>query len=101
LKSQLSNQKSLQLNCANFIRLMRHAQESSVLEVGCNPNGLMVVTKFQDPVGPFFYYDPPTNESFGAGPPGFDSTQLNTIVISKAPTKGSPWLRGHRHLTEN
>ncbi len=49
---------------------MKHAQESTVMEVGCNPNGLMEVTKFQKPSGPVFYYDPPTNESFGAGPPG-------------------------------
>ncbi len=31
----------------------------------------MVVTKFSDPdpSGPVFYYDPPTNISFGSGPP--------------------------------
>ncbi len=38
-------------------------------EIGCNDDGVMVVTKFSDPSGPVFYYDPPTNESFGSGPP--------------------------------
>ena len=39
--------------------------------VGCNSEGFLVVTKFSDPdpSGPVFYYDPPTNVSFGAGPP--------------------------------
>ncbi len=55
---------------------MKHAQESTVLEVGCDSNGLMQVTKFQEPSGPVFYYDPPTNESFGAGPPGITVTFL-------------------------
>ena len=30
---------------------------------------MIVVTKYSEPSGPFFYYDPPTNESYGAGPP--------------------------------
>ena len=39
--------------------------------VGCNSEGFLVVTKFSDPdpSGPVFYFDPPTNVSFGAGPP--------------------------------
>jgi len=49
---------------------MRGAQESTVLNVGCDEDGIMIVTKFEKPSGPVFYYDPPTNESFGAGPEG-------------------------------
>ncbi len=30
---------------------------------------MIVVTKYSEPSGPYFYYDPPTNESYGAGPP--------------------------------
>ena len=38
-------------------------------KLGCNADGMIVVTKYSEPSGPFFYYDPPTNESYGAGPP--------------------------------
>jgi hypothetical protein len=31
---------------------------------------MVVVTKFSEPAGPTFYYDPPTNETYGSGPPG-------------------------------
>jgi hypothetical protein len=39
-------------------------------EISCNSHGFLVVTKFSEPEGPTFYYDPPTNETFGSGPPG-------------------------------
>jgi hypothetical protein len=29
---------------------------------------MIIVKKYSEPSGPFFYYDPPTNESYGAGP---------------------------------
>ena len=51
---------------------MKSALEAEVLEAGCDEYGMMVVTKFSepDPQGPVFYYERPTNMSFGAGPPG-------------------------------
>ena len=50
---------------------MKDAQESSVLDLGCNRNGLYYVTRYStpEPSSPHFYYEPPNNISFGAGPP--------------------------------
>ncbi len=50
--------------------VMEEAVEAEVSEVGCNENGLVVVTKFETKQGPKYFYKPPTNESFGAGPFG-------------------------------
>ena len=52
----------------NFV--MKSAHESEVLETKCDNDGMIVVSKFSKISGPEFYYDPPTNVSFGAGPPG-------------------------------
>ena len=50
---------------------MKDAQESRVLELGCDRNGLYYVTRYStpEPSSPHFYYEPPNNISFGAGPP--------------------------------
>lgn len=50
---------------------MTSAKEVEVLEAGCDSHGMVVVTKFSEPEkdGPTFYYERPTNTSFGAGPP--------------------------------
>ena len=52
-------------------RKMKDAQESRVLDVGCDTNGLYHVTQYSTPElnSPHFYYEPPNNTSFGAGPP--------------------------------
>ena len=50
--------------------VMKSAHESQVLETECDENGMRIVTKYDAIVDPEFYYDPPTNVSFGAGPPG-------------------------------
>ena len=50
---------------------MKDAQESTVLDLGCDRNGLYYVTRYStpEPSSPHFYYEPPNNISFGAGPP--------------------------------
>ena len=52
-------------------RVMKDAQEATVLEVDCDENGLLYVSKFSTPEmsSPHFYYEPPNNISYGAGPP--------------------------------
>lgn len=49
---------------------MLSGRESSVEKVGCLDNGMMIVSEFAKPSGPEFYYGPPSNESYGSGPPG-------------------------------
>ena len=51
---------------------MIDAQESSILEVGCDENGVMLVKNYLRPnvSVPHVYYEPPTNISFGQGPKG-------------------------------
>ena len=51
-------------------RKMKDAQESRVLDLDCDRNGLFYVTEYTIPEGtaPHFYYEPPSNISFGAGP---------------------------------
>ena len=51
-------------------RIMRDAQESMVLDLGCDRNGLIYVSQFSRPahMSPHFYYEAPSNMSFGAGP---------------------------------
>ncbi len=51
-------------------RVMISARESAILEDECD-QGIRVVSKYAkpDPDGPAFYFDPPSNVSFGAGPP--------------------------------
>ena len=53
-------------------RKMQNAQETSVSGIDCNDYGLPYVTHYTkpDPNSPRFYYEPPSNISFGAGPPG-------------------------------
>lgn len=50
--------------------VMNEAVEAEVSEVSCGQNGFVVVTKFEKKQGPKYFYKPPTNESFGAGPFG-------------------------------
>ena len=53
-------------------RVMKDTQESTVLNVDCDDDGMLYVSKYSIPEtsSPHFYYEPPTNESYGAGPPG-------------------------------
>ena len=53
-------------------RQMQDAQESAVLGVDCDEGGLLHVSKYAttNVNSPHFYYEPPSNVSFGAGPRG-------------------------------
>jgi hypothetical protein len=52
----------------NFV--MKNAKEAEVISLHCQ-DGLMAVKEFDvKSDGPTFYYEPPTNQSFGAGPVG-------------------------------
>lgn len=50
--------------------VMKSAYESEVLKTECCQDGLIVISKFANLSGPEFYYEAPTNESYGAGPKG-------------------------------
>jgi hypothetical protein len=53
----------------NFV--MKEAKEAEIVSIHCNDQGLMAVKEFKVyEEGPTFYYEPPTNQSFGAGPSG-------------------------------
>ena len=48
-------------------RLMKDAQESKVVKVECNQNGMLYVNQYEtpDPLASHFYYEPASNSSFG------------------------------------
>ena len=47
---------------------MRNAKYVEVKEYGCNENGFFVAKKFSESLSENeYFYDPPTNESFGGG----------------------------------
>ena len=51
-----------------FIKpLQVEGQEAQISEVICNEHGIKRL-KFSDPHGPYFYYEQPTNKSFGDQP---------------------------------
>jgi len=49
---------------------MVSGRESSVQKLECSQNGMMIISKYEAPSGPEFYYEPPSNVSLGSGPPG-------------------------------
>ena len=50
-------------------RFMKKARHVDVEEYTCDENGMFVVKQFSQPLSEDeFFYDPPTNESFGGGP---------------------------------
>ena len=73
--------------------MMKSTKEVEVLESGCDEYGMMMVTKYSDAdhKGPQFYYERPTNISFGAGPPDvrdpFERKWLH-LDTSKEPNSG-------------
>lgn len=50
--------------------VMKSAYEAEVLDATCDHNGLVIISQFSDKSGPEFFYEAPTNESYGAGPIG-------------------------------
>ena len=52
-------------------KIMKNSYSVNVLNYGCDEKtGLLVVKKYSDPLSDqAFFYDPPTNSSFGGGAP--------------------------------
>ena len=74
-------------------RIMKDAQETTVLGIKCDDNGLLYVSQYAsiDTSSPHFYYDPPTNISYGAGPPAVsDPYETKWLELRNAsnPTMG-------------
>ena len=50
-------------------RFMKKAKNVDVEEYACDDSGMLVVKQFSEPLSEEeYFYDPPTNESFGGGP---------------------------------
>ena len=67
-------------------RVMKDTQESTVLNVDCDDNGMLYVSQYSEPEfsSPHFYYQPPTSESYGAGPPGVRDPYERKLLELKA-----------------
>ena len=68
-------------------RIMKNAQESKVLDVKCDKNGLLYVSRYEapEPSSPHFYYEPPSNTSYGSGPTGvLDPYEKKWLELRKA-----------------
>ena len=68
-------------------RKMQDTQESMLLDVGCDKNGLLYVRQYSPPdsKAPHYYYEQPSNVSFGSGPPGaFDPYEQKWLELRAA-----------------
>jgi hypothetical protein len=71
---------------------MKKAYAVDVLTYECNENGIMKVTKYSKPVmDQAFFYEPPTNVSFGGGAPlgTIDPYEMKTIVLAESSVPNS------------
>ena len=69
--------------------IMQDAQQSSILDLGCDENGLLFIKHYSppDPKSPRFYYEAPSNISFGAGPPDtMDPYEKKWLELKRAST---------------
>ena len=63
--------------------VMKSAHEAEVLDATCDQDGLVIISKFANMSGPEFYYEAPTNESYGAGPIGvIDPYERKSVQIT-------------------
>ncbi len=72
-------------------RFMKKAYAVDVLKYGCDENGMFVVKQFSDPVSDqAFFYEPPTNVSFGGGAPlgVMDPYELKTVKLAPSAVAG-------------
>ncbi len=70
---------------------MKKASEAEVEAEQCTEDGLLAVSEYNLKSEPIFYYQPPTNESFGAGPVGLvDPYELKWVEVedSSVPDSG-------------
>ena len=65
---------------------MTKAKHVEIREYGCNKNGLLEATKFTQPIDQNeFFYDPPTNESWGGGSKEIhDPFELKNVVLKQS-----------------
>ena len=74
----MRNQKydQFEIKLKNHI-IINLAYEAEVLSTICQEDGLMSIKDFSvEKGGPIFYFEPPTNQSFGAGPVGMIMTSI-------------------------
>jgi len=73
-------------------RVMKEAKHAKVVQLNCDKNGIPFVSKFSDESSDaIFYYESPSNISFGAGPDKVPDPYENKMVdlgISKIPDSG-------------
>ena len=73
-------------------RVMREARFAKVKDLKCDANGLPYISKFSnESLDAIFYYEPPSNISFGAGPEKNRDPYEDNLVyldISKIPNSG-------------
>ena len=67
---------------------MQDAQESMLLDLECDQNGLLFVNRYSIPVpeSPHYYYERPNNVSFGSGPQGVLDPYENKWLELRAAT---------------
>eukprot|EP00095_Tigriopus_kingsejongensis_P002319 maker-scaffold347_size200506-snap-gene-0.25 protein:Tk02319 transcript:maker-scaffold347_size200506-snap-gene-0.25-mRNA-1 annotation:"hypothetical protein BRAFLDRAFT_120570" len=69
---------------------MISTQEVTIEDFGCDENGMVTISQMSKPDGPTFYYEPPTNESFGAGPEGVpDPFEVKWVELKNSTIPGS------------
>ena len=65
--------------------VMKNAYEAEVLDASCNQDGLVVISKFAKLSESDFYYEAPTNESYGAGPEGVvDPYERKRVLVAQS-----------------
>ena len=73
-------------------RVMREARYAKVKELKCDVNGLPYVSTFSnESLDAIFYYEPPSNVSFGAGPENIRDPYEDNLVhldVSAVPNSG-------------
>ncbi len=71
---------------------MRKAKAVDVVKYGCDGRGMFTVKEFTQPLSDQeFYYDPPTNMTFGGGAPlgVLDPYELKTVKLGNSSIEGS------------
>ena len=70
---------------------MRKAKAVDVKKYGCDETGLFVVKEYSEPISDQeFFYDPPTNTSFGGGAPlgVLDPYEVKTVRLAPSSVEG-------------
>ena len=71
---------------------MKNAKHVEISEYGCDKNGLLEVTKITEPIDQYkFFYDPPTNKSWGGGGSKeiHDPYEIKNVVLKQSSVPNS------------